>query len=252
MSKNIKDFITNLIEEKKIPTKNEFKEQLKKAKIDISELDDLYNKASKAIKDKDNIENIEKIFTSHLKEDKNKKLKDIIKKQEEEIANLKLEIFKLNSQFESHNNALKEKALNLQKDAQNKLNEFKENYLKKQEVEISHIKKYRAEKVIDLLADPLIQLELAVNAGKNSNNDSLSAYVQGFEMLLQQIYLALESESITKIAPKAGDEFSPELHNAISTITGDKENIIAEFKRPGFMIHDRVIKPATVVIYKKK
>lgn len=144
--------------------------------------------------------------------------------------------------------AFQEKAKGFAAKAQEEVNRIKQELNAKLEDDKKDLKKYGSQKLLESIIEPLLNIELAVKAGKN--NEAVSAYVIGFEMLLGQLYSELESFGVTKITPQVGEEFDPHLHYAISTKDGDNKNHIVEVKKAGFKLHDRVIKPATVVIEK--
>ena len=83
----------------------------------------------------------------------------------------------------------------------------------------------------------------------------VSAYVQGFDMIYKQMVQALESEGIVEITCKVGDDFDHNLHSAMETQEVEDEtlvNKITKVIRKGYKIHDRLIKPATVIVGKAK
>ena len=61
----------------------------------------------------------------------------------------------------------------------------------------------------------------------------------------------LEKNNIKEINPE-GENFDPELHQAISTIEDNKKknDDIAEVIQKGYILNGRVIKPALVIVIK--
>lgn len=167
---------------------------------------------------------------------------------EKEIKELKAKLLEVSIENQNNIIAFQEKAKGFASKAQDEVNRIKAELNAKLEEDKKDLKKYGSQKMLESIIEPLLNIELAVKAGKN--NDAVSAYVIGFEMLLGQLYSELESFGVTKIAPQVGDEFDPHLHYAISTKDGDNKNKIVEVKKAGLKLHDRVIKPATVVIEK--
>ena len=81
------------------------------------------------------------------------------------------------------------------------------------------------------------------------------AYVQGFEMIYKQMVQALERKGIVEVPCKIGDEFDHNIHSAMETQEVDDEklvNKVTKVIRKGYKIHDRLIKPAAVVVGKAK
>lgn len=170
-----------------------------------------------------------------------------IKTLNEQIISLNAKVFSLELENQKQIETFKNSASVFEKKAQEKLNEYKEVLNKKAEEEKLHHKKFGSQKLLEAIIEPLLNIELAINHGKHLEGD-VANYVRGFEMLLSQLNFELESFGVTKIEPKVGDEFDPICHYAISTKEGNNKNKIVEVKKPGYKLHDRVIKPATVVI----
>jgi len=154
--------------------------------------------------------------------------------------------------FENNQNieAFQEKAKGFQKKAQVELDKVKKHLQEKAENDSKETKMYGSQKLLESILDPINNIDVAVKAGKKQSDPGVNAYVQGFEMLLNQVFGAMEDNGITIIEPKVGDKFDPKLHMAISKNEGKDINVIAEVKKKGFKLHDRIIKPASVVIGK--
>ena len=75
---------------------------------------------------------------------------------------------------------------------------------------------------------------------------------EGLRLILKSYEDALETGGIISIDPK-GEPFNPEQHEALSVIENEdlKPNSIIEVIQRGFMIQDRVLRPAKVIVTKK-
>lgn len=73
---------------------------------------------------------------------------------------------------------------------------------------------------------------------------------EGLEMIKKQFQQALEKEGLKEI-DVLGKEFDPHLAEAIDVVEGDKDNIITEVARKGYMLGDKVIRVAQVKVSKK-
>ena len=83
----------------------------------------------------------------------------------------------------------------------------------------------------------------------------VAPYVQGFSMIYRQMVQALESEGVSEIVVKVGDKYDYKIHSAMETqeVTDDAlVDTVTKVIRKGYKIHDRLIKPATVIVGKKK
>ena len=139
-------------------------------------------------------------------------------------------------------------AKTFQEKAQEQINLKNKENAEKLEEEINEIKKHSNQKLFEHIIEPILNIGVAVEAGKK--DDSVKAYVMGFEMLLNQLYDEMESFGLIAIEPKVGDKFDPSLHHAIETVEGNKDGEITIVRKKGFKYNDRIIKPASVVISK--
>jgi molecular chaperone GrpE len=123
-----------------------------------------------------------------------------------------------------------------------------ENIRKRTAEDVSKAHKYGIEKfAADLLAVK-DSLEAAL-ATENATPESLRS---GVELTLRQLEAVLERQSIREINP-AGQKFDPHRHQAISMLPSDKEaNTVINVLQKGYLLHDRVLRPALVTVAKPK
>ncbi|VEU60373.1 heat shock protein (plasmid) [Mesomycoplasma conjunctivae] len=116
--------------------------------------------------------------------------------------------------------------------------------------EVDKIKQYALQKFFEDFSTHYTTLKGAVKAGAKSENSSVKNYVVGFEMILNLINGVLEKHCIKAIEPKIGDEFDPNTQKVLEVeeCKDKKHNTIVKVSAIGFKLHDRVIKPALVVI----
>ncbi|HVH03679.1 MAG TPA: nucleotide exchange factor GrpE [Amaricoccus sp.] len=72
--------------------------------------------------------------------------------------------------------------------------------------------------------------------------------IEGIELTRRELLNAFEKHRIVKIAPKPGDRFDPKLHQAMfeAPVPGTKAGDIIQLMGDGFMIGDRLLRPAQV------
>jgi molecular chaperone GrpE len=99
-----------------------------------------------------------------------------------------------------------------------------------------------------LLAD-LLPLFDSMEAGLASAaaDDPLRA---GLELTLKQLHTLAEKNGLTEIAPAPGDAFDPERHQAMSMIEapGIAPGAVAQVFQKGYVLSDRLLRPAMVVV----
>ena len=164
-----------------------------------------------------------------------------------QIKNLEISLIESKTQNEININSFQEKAKGFQTKAQKEVDKIKKTLNKKMQTQIEHFKKYANQELFESSLEILLNLELAIQAG--SQNSAVKDYVAGFKMLINQLYENLANYNVKRIKPQIGDSFNHKMHYVVETKKG-KKNKILEVKRDGFVLHDRILKPAFVVIGK--
>ena len=80
---------------------------------------------------------------------------------------------------------------------------------------------------------------------------TLAAYCKGFEMIYNQMVQALESEGVKEIVPELNKKFDPSIMQAVDVEEGEEDNLVTKVMNKGYMLKDRLIRPAMVVVSKK-
>jgi molecular chaperone GrpE len=93
----------------------------------------------------------------------------------------------------------------------------------------------------------------SMHAALQHHNEDLNKLKEGVELTLKQLSGALEKGKIVEINPEAGAKFDPHLHQAISTVESEQEaNTIVSVLQKGYLIADRVLRPALVMVSQAK
>ncbi len=94
-------------------------------------------------------------------------------------------------------------------------------------------------------------LEHAVNNPQHSQN-SEEALTSGLQIIISEILNVLKKHNIRPIHTKIGDEFDPNIHEAIGFVQTPhlSEDMVGHVLRSGWLHHDDVIRPAMVQINK--
>ncbi len=75
-------------------------------------------------------------------------------------------------------------------------------------------------------------------------------WVQGIELIYRKLQHTLEIHGLSEVKT-AGEPFDPNFHEAVMTAEGEEGKVIEELQK-GYRLHDRVIRPAMVVVGKGK
>lgn len=99
--------------------------------------------------------------------------------------------------------------------------------------------------------DNLGRALMSVTPEQQEENQQIKNLVVGVEMTEKQFLDAFTRFNITKIDPK-GEKFSYDKHQAMSERegTGQPAGTIVDVLQPGYMMHDRLLRPAMVVVAK--
>jgi molecular chaperone GrpE len=72
---------------------------------------------------------------------------------------------------------------------------------------------------------------------------------EGSEATLKQLKSALERHKVIQIDPAAGAKFDPHQHQAIGVMPADQEpNTVVTVLQKGYLIAERVLRPALVMV----
>ncbi|PYF43745.1 nucleotide exchange factor GrpE [Metamycoplasma alkalescens] len=184
-------------------------------------------------------------------ENETKSIENKLKLQEESINNLNAQIDMLQNKAIEEANLFKQEVLNIQKKAQETINEHKQKTTQHQEQQAEEIKMYALQSLLEKLIQPLNNFEIAITVAQKIDNDVLKNFITGFNMLYKQVEDILIEIGLTKIIPQVGDVFDANFHQAYELVNSDFEkDTILEIKNIGYKLHDRVIKPALVVVAK--
>jgi len=133
-----------------------------------------------------------------------------------------------------------------------RLNAEIENNRKRAQRDIENAHKYAVKGFVESLLPVCDSMELGLDAtaAENANLDSIK---QGMNMTLDMFISTLQKNGITQINP-AGEKFNPEQHQAMTLQESDEvePNTVIAVMQKGYLLNDRLIRPAMVVVSKEK
>jgi molecular chaperone GrpE len=120
-----------------------------------------------------------------------------------------------------------------------------ENTRRRAEEEIAKARKFAVESFAESLLPVRDSLE-AATAIPDASNEQLLA---GVHATLRQLSQALERQRVVEINPPVGTRFDPHQHEAISMVPAEQEaNTIVAVLQKGYLIAERVLRPALVTV----
>ncbi|MCG6888664.1 MAG: nucleotide exchange factor GrpE [Gammaproteobacteria bacterium] len=125
-----------------------------------------------------------------------------------------------------------------------------ENNRKRAERDLENAHKYALKGFMENLVPVIDSMEMGQLAAA-ADNATLESIREGSELTMNMFAQVLERSGLQQIDP-LGEKFDPERHQAISMIeTADAEsNTVIEVMQKGFLLNDRLIRPAMVVVAK--
>ncbi|MDR0674413.1 MAG: nucleotide exchange factor GrpE [Zoogloeaceae bacterium] len=119
-----------------------------------------------------------------------------------------------------------------------------ENVRRRAQEDIARAHKFGIEKFAGELLPVKDSLEAAL-ASERQTADDLRG---GVELTLKQLVSAFEKSALKEVEP-LGEKFDPNLHQAIQVVASDTEaNTIVQVLQKGYLIADRVLRPAMVLV----
>jgi len=120
-----------------------------------------------------------------------------------------------------------------------------ENTRRRAEEEISKARKF----ALESFAESLLPVRDSLEAATAIENATTEQLLQGVHATLKQLTQALERNRVVEINPPAGTRFDPHQHQAISMVPANQEaNTIVAVLQKGYLIAERVLRPALVTV----
>ena len=130
-----------------------------------------------------------------------------------------------------------------------------DNIRKRAEAEMTNVRKFALEGFARELLSVKDSLELAraVDLEADSSDNSIAAkVVEGLDLTIQQLESTFGRFSIEEVSPEPGDKLDPEQHQAmtIEETTEFEPNRICRVIQKGYLLHNRLLRPAMVIVAK--
>jgi len=109
------------------------------------------------------------------------------------------------------------------------------------------MRKYLVEKFLPIL-DGIYMSEQV--ADKMDIPDETEAWFDGVENILDEVEDIFEEIGVKEIEVKKGDDFDPNVHEAITTVKKGTDGKIYDILQPGFEMDNEIIRPTRVIVSK--
>jgi len=123
-----------------------------------------------------------------------------------------------------------------------------ENHKRRAEKDLQHAHKFGLEKFARELLPVADSLELGLSVD-TTDTPEVHKLREGMELTLKQLLSALEKFNVIPIDPQ-GEKFDPERHQAMAMQPTDEAepNTVIKVYQKGYLINERLLRPAMVVV----
>ena len=124
-----------------------------------------------------------------------------------------------------------------------------DNYRRRVERELTNAHKFGVEKFAGEMLNVVDSLELGLRAA--ADNPTVESLNEGMTATLRLLSQTLGRFGVTEVDP-LGERFDPERHEAVAVLPSDanEPDSILEVIQKGFTLHERLLRPARVVVTK--
>jgi molecular chaperone GrpE len=91
-------------------------------------------------------------------------------------------------------------------------------------------------------------LNRALAAASEAEGEGSNALIEGVQLTLKELMNVFERHGVKRVTPEVGDRFDPKEHEAMfeAPVPGTRAGDIIQVSAEGFMLYDRLLRPAQV------
>lgn len=124
-----------------------------------------------------------------------------------------------------------------------------ENIRRRAQEDVSKAHKFAIESFAEAMVPVKDSLEMALKV----EAPTVESLKEGVEMTLKQLSSAFERNRLVEIMPAQGDKLDPMKHQAVAVVPAEQEaNTVVSVLQKGYMIADRLLRPAIVTAAQAK
>ena len=123
-----------------------------------------------------------------------------------------------------------------------------ENFKKRSAREMADFRKYANQSLLKEMLNVVDNLELAINSAKEEKKTD-KKLIEGLNLTRDEMLRVFEKFDVKPISAR-GEKFDPAFHEAVMREETDdypENTVLSEFQK-GYLIHDRLLRPAMVVV----
>jgi len=124
-----------------------------------------------------------------------------------------------------------------------------ENIRRRAQEDVAKAHKFAVESFAEAMVPVKDSLEMALTV----ETPSIESLKDGVKMTLKQLMSAFEKNRLMEIVPAQGDKLDPMKHQAVAVVPADQEaNTVVTVLQKGYLIADRLLRPAIVTVAQAK
>jgi molecular chaperone GrpE len=124
-----------------------------------------------------------------------------------------------------------------------------ENIRRRAQEDVSKAHKFAIESFAEAMVPVRDSLEMALKV----ESPTVESIKEGVDMTLKQLTAAFEKNRLVEIMPQPGDKLDPMKHQAVAVVPSEQEaNTVVNVLQKGYMIADRLLRPAIVTAAQAK
>lgn len=106
---------------------------------------------------------------------------------------------------------------------------------------------------VESFAEAMVPVKDSLEMALKVEAPTLESLKEGVEMTLKQLNSAFEKNRLLEILPAQGDKLDPNKHQAVAVVPAEQEaNTVVAVLQKGYMIADRLLRPAIVTAAQAK
>ena len=123
-----------------------------------------------------------------------------------------------------------------------------ENARKRSDRDRREAENYGGSKLARDLLPVYYNLKRGLEAATDEQREVSAALIEGVELTMREVVNVFKKHGIEPISPEIGERFDPQNHEAMfeAPVPGTKAGDIIQVMTEGFMLHDRLLRPAQV------
>ena len=144
-----------------------------------------------------------------------------------------------------------EQELHQQKDSSLRIMADAENIKQRSARDVEKARKFGLQKFVEDLLSVLDSLDQAIQMTEQAAGEESTSHLEGMKLTQKMLLDAMVKHGVQVVEPQ-GENFDPNMHEAIKMEQTDEHppgTVIAVFQK-GYQLHDRVVRPARVVVAK--